>query len=285
MKFDYILGNPPYQYSKGASTSNKLYIDITKKALDLLKKDGTIDFITPTTIVQSKIYGFSLSGMKGLKLVDYTVDEQFNVGVRVLRWKLSKSYDGEVTLINKDGTIEHRDVEQSLVDYKDRVKYNLFEKIKKNKDKLFILDQTTSSNNKQETKDLEFFIPVNINKNKNKVEYTRKTPKLYKKKKIAISVSSSYKLENIFIDKEDYAKLYYCIDVEHYTEKQIQNTLDFLFHPLTVAITSKYKLLYGVGINAILYSFPKIDINKEYKEQDIIEEFNLTPDELKYLKE
>ena len=50
-KFDIIVGNPPYQEAL-ATGDNKLYLDFTKKSLDMLINDGLLLFITPRNILE-----------------------------------------------------------------------------------------------------------------------------------------------------------------------------------------------------------------------------------------
>jgi hypothetical protein len=45
------MGNPPYQDSN-ASGDNKLYLDFTKKSLDILINNGLLLFITPRNILE-----------------------------------------------------------------------------------------------------------------------------------------------------------------------------------------------------------------------------------------
>jgi 16S rRNA G966 N2-methylase RsmD len=50
-EFDIIMGNPPYQDSN-ATGDNKLYLDFTKKSLDILINNGLLLFITPRNILE-----------------------------------------------------------------------------------------------------------------------------------------------------------------------------------------------------------------------------------------
>ncbi len=97
MKFDVIIGNPPYQSndgggSKRGSTTNPLWWDITGKCLNLLKKGGILSYITPTNMVNG---GDSFTKLTlgadrkyDLKKVDFSADDSFNVGIPICRWVL-----------------------------------------------------------------------------------------------------------------------------------------------------------------------------------------------------
>jgi hypothetical protein len=50
-QFNIIMGNPPYQDSN-ATGDNKLYLDFTKKSLDILINNGLLLFITPRNILE-----------------------------------------------------------------------------------------------------------------------------------------------------------------------------------------------------------------------------------------
>lgn len=281
LKFDYIVGNPPYQ-GKGSNASN-LYIDISRKALTLLKPNGVIDFLTPTTIAQVKKTGFTLQGQLGLKVIDYTADKMFNVGIKICRWKIDKSYSGDVKVIEEDGTSEYRKYTDVMVQSKDRLGFELFEKIKMNKNKLFIGDQTTNNKRTSEKSNI-YKYKIHVNTLKNKIEYSRVKPKLYKQKKIIIHMGMTYNDKNFQISTEDFGQYQNQIPIDNLTDTQIQNIKDFLFSDICINLCKKYRVLYNTGMNNILYSFPKIDYNHKYSEQDIIKLFKLTDKEVIWLK-
>ena len=106
MKFDYIVGNPPYQYPQNASgskNSKKLYKDITEKVFPLLKDTGVISFITPKAIIyngkQNRVFDLIKDN---LRVVDFTANDQFNIGQDVVRWECDKNYQGDIKVIDED---------------------------------------------------------------------------------------------------------------------------------------------------------------------------------------
>lgn len=281
MKFKAALGNPPYQNNESESDAGKLYIDITKKTMDILDDDGIIDFHTPDTLVRDGRNKFTVK-KQGLRSVDYTANESFNEGVTIVNWIYDKSYKGDdVEVTNKDKSVDIRKYTDSMVDKNDLIGIKLFEKIKEGKSKLFTSGQRANKN--KDTKDEIYKYKVHMNWFKNKVAYTDEPPILFGKKKIFISISKSYTEDNFNISNDDFGQLQLMIDITDYTDEQINNIKQFLFHPICVNICNKYKTLYGTGFNNMLYTFPEIDINKRYTQEDIIKLFKLTDVEVSYL--
>lgn len=120
MKFDVIIGNPPYgdtkEGTRSGSSSEPLWWQITKISFNLLKDDGIISFITPTTIVNGGEQFTELflgkNAKYDLKKVDFSADDYFKVGIDICRWVAKKSKPSHFITIN-DGRI----VNSSRVDY------------------------------------------------------------------------------------------------------------------------------------------------------------------------
>lgn len=120
MNFDVILGNPPYQDvkegSRSGSSSEPLWWQITKTSFNLLKEDGIISFVTPTTIVNggeqfTKIF-LGNDAEYDLKSLDFDANNHFNVGIDICRWVAKKSKPSCSVFVN-DGRI----IDSSRVNY------------------------------------------------------------------------------------------------------------------------------------------------------------------------
>ena len=120
MKFDVIIGNPPYgdtkEGTRSGSSSEPLWWQITKISFNSLKDNGIISFITPTTIVNGGEQFTELflgkNAKYDLKKVDFSADDYFKVGIDICRWVAKKSKPSHFITIN-DGRI----VNSSRVDY------------------------------------------------------------------------------------------------------------------------------------------------------------------------
>ena len=129
MKFDYILGNPPFQSNNGngdlsGSGTGALWWKIAEKSVKLLKDNGTISLITPTNILNGgDSYTKMILGTKrqlDLKNVVTDVNKFFpKVGTKICRWVAQKSVTKGNTAIIDECTVI--DTDQTLKIYKNSI--------------------------------------------------------------------------------------------------------------------------------------------------------------------
>ncbi len=121
MKFDVIIGNPPYQSGNGSgdkrcSATNPLWWQITKQSVSLLKDGGILSFITPTNILSGgdifTSYVFGSDRKVDLRTVDFSADDHFKgVGTQICRWvAVNDVTDDNVVNVNDGRNLLTQDV-------------------------------------------------------------------------------------------------------------------------------------------------------------------------------
>jgi len=91
MKFDVIIGNPPYQNSDkkkktGSSAGANglpLWVKFLKKSSSLLKEGGYMSLLVPATVVAPGSRGSSASKSLSLVSVNFDMEKFFNVGTQI----------------------------------------------------------------------------------------------------------------------------------------------------------------------------------------------------------
>lgn len=106
MKFDVVIGNPPYQRDtkgdRGGSSSNPLWWEFSNIAFNLVKEGGVVSLITPDNIMSGgEQFTSLLIGSKAkydLKLIDFSANDHFSVGIKICRWvAIKRNPTGEAT--------------------------------------------------------------------------------------------------------------------------------------------------------------------------------------------
>lgn len=104
MKFDYIIGNPPYQDSSHSEKKNTLWRKFVELSLDICKNEGYVAFIIPSSWMGSKslLEKYFLNN----NLIFINKDEckkYFNVGSTFSYYIIQKTkYNGFTDIINKE---------------------------------------------------------------------------------------------------------------------------------------------------------------------------------------
>ena len=108
MKFDVIIGNPPYQDSNNKAKDQKLWMKFVEKSFALLADGGHLAMVTPRTIVgATKIpakFRSRFTSDFSLDSVNHTSSSYFKVGVDICHWVSRKvAYSGETAVIDSSG--------------------------------------------------------------------------------------------------------------------------------------------------------------------------------------
>lgn len=91
MKFDVIIGNPPYQNAdkvKKAANSRSangspLWVKFIRKSVELLKPDGVLSLLVPSAVATPKSRGMSAAKNLTLQSIDFGMESYFNVGTQI----------------------------------------------------------------------------------------------------------------------------------------------------------------------------------------------------------
>lgn len=273
MKFDVIIGNPPFQDGKKTGGQNKIYLDITKKSLCFLKDDGIISFITPTSIFK-KTKRFSLVGMNGLNFVDFNADNFFNQGIKICSWIIDKRYDGKVNVMVGDKTVEYEKGE-TIYNFNetDNEFFRTYQKLKEitntPKDRMFFQNPVDTRTGRKFIQDETFRYPVYTIKGGQKklIQYNKPTPKLYGCNKFIVPITKGFSENSTFVDTDDYNVAHLFVKID--TEEQVNNIKSFIFSSYFIDHVNKWKKIDGYGYNYALKHLPKFNINKSWTSDEV----------------
>ena len=294
MKFDVVLGNPPYSTSSD-SDSIKLWSQFSEKSYELLADGGSLSFVTPTQILFST--RASIKANKPTTRIqkileenefvyyDETVDDYFSVAVPICSWSLIKSPSKSPTrIILKDGTI-------CDVDYK--VNFNI-------KKTTFdsILDKVVYKNNIKKYKRYRtLYTNIDLSDNYNdlykfKVHWNSKNSKYkYIKNRIDVRYKlciNNFKLfdiseDNLFITSDDVSHAYFYITA---TEAELVKIQKIWSKKLFKYLAEKWKNSKGVYMIAQLQGvIPILDTSVEWTDDKLYNFFGLTQEEINEIEE
>jgi len=269
MKFDYIIGNPPYQDGTKQHGQNKIYNIISKKCLNLMHNSSEINFITPIAVLRPS-KRFSILNKKGLEIVDFTINEKFNVGVTVVNWKITNGYEGKVKVINSKGITyqNNSEIYNDEIISKDFVElYFKIRKLTKNiSARMFNRNNLGNNFKNKKTKEYKFKI---YNRDKKNVIFSNKEPFFFKKQKCIFRLSGSLK-SKFSLETDDFDQNFV---VTECSEQELKNINSFIETPYFQDIINKWKLYTDSKSYDMFTYLPKFDKTKHWTNNDVKEFF------------
>jgi hypothetical protein len=111
MKFNVILGNPPYQDANNKAKDQKLWMKFVQAYFDLLEEGGYMSILTPNSLVgKTKVPAIlrkRFTSDFSLLSMDHTANDYFKVSVSIAQWLAVKTpYKGVTRVKDHKGSRE-----------------------------------------------------------------------------------------------------------------------------------------------------------------------------------
>ena len=278
MKFDVIIGNPPYQGGVG-NGSKKLYPYFIKKSIELLKENGFLLFVTPNSAIEMLLGNTSRSIKidKQYQIHHISVNTPgrfFKVGSSFCYFVLEKveRYNKKINLEFYD---ENNNIKNEIVEINNflperisKIDFGIISKVFSNKNEM----NTTNSRIERDSKTGEKINVITIMNSKRGIiesSYIGKKHKNYNKPKV---IFPQYYYTDVFYN--DYkgekfnglgSNFYICTS----GKKQNDNLIKFTKSKLVKHIM-KYKSSTNTELYFVLRNIKKIDLDMEMTDEEII---------------
>jgi len=274
MKFDVIVGNPPYQDSSKKGGQNKLYMEFSKVSISLLNDNGKIFFITPVSVLMPS-KRFTLIGNNNLSYVNFDANDYFKVGVSICSWLLNKSHNTDFVSIKTKNEITSSPISEPFYNNSKISEYytTIYDKVMKITKSQSASDKRMFKRNNHGTAfskirtDKHTYEIRSIAKGNEKITYTKRLPVFYQQNKLIISNTKALNGENIIVSENDYGPSYFAIKFEN--EIQLNNILSFVLSPFFIELYQIFREIRG-GMNSVLIDYcPIFDVEKEWTNDQV----------------
>jgi len=280
MKFDVIVGNPPYQGSNDKGTaqpkSHNLWSKFIDKSINLVKDNGYVSFVTPDSWMSANSQLLIKFKEQSLSWVNTNVGKYFNVGSSFTAWSLQKNNKG--TTCEIDGL----PVQIDKLNYLPRDFHNSYpihnKVINSNFSKLKVCGDTTCHSDHKHKKlsdNKDAVYKYKTHHTNAQTKFSKLKSKDFDKKKVLWSLSGYFKP---FYDPGTIGTTEICQYVLVNNDIEGKNVLSYLNSKIYqyIITTGKWS---GFLNGRVIEGLPELP-NKNYTDQDLYKLFNLTADEI-----
>jgi hypothetical protein len=292
MKFDVIVGNPPYQ--RNTSKTHKLWVEFLKSSFDL--SNQYVVYVTPTLLLNGnskRISDLRKSVLPYMVYCDFDVNKFFNVSESIVSYIIDKSKKNENQIVvkNLNGKIQQQEIQNGTI-YTDEKQFLIQNIIKKIENcglpKLTLVSDVNNTDGYKTVKNLlkdgiisksfsDEFCYEFIHSGNQKF-YTNEPSKFGNGLKVVINFSSSY--EKMFITNGVLGKQVEGILVDSLEEGE----------KVITTLTSKMFKFFikhekSGGFNSGIFKLPSLDFHINWTDESLYEHFNFTDDEIKLIDE
>jgi hypothetical protein len=269
MKFDVIVGNPPYQSTTDGSKRKKMWVLFAEKALNMADH---VAFVTPTAWQKDNAKYFKdIAKQIKNNLVAYgDANKFFSVGEDIGYWITNKNTTHTVTVVDDNPCTP---IYKKMLRKGDRWHYRDFQQPHSDIDKKPF----------PSVADNDFSVPIYWTAKQ--VRYCRPMDVKYSGWKVIVNNSGNYFSES---EPDKYSRVDNAMTVglgawgiKVNNEQEGQNVLSWVRSKLYRVVVNKMKT---GGFNNPFIELESLGVNKLWSDQDIYNHFQLTQQEIEYVE-
>jgi hypothetical protein len=284
MRFDNVVGNPPYQSGNGEKGgARSLWRKFIKKSFDLVKADGYVGIVCPGFPYQSNDLGKYFTKNTPIFLNNDVSNYFPGIGSNIKAWVIQQGIQNKTFVVDNSiwsNGLTLDPTENNIVrSIKSKIKS--FSKFECKQDKGYNSTQfKNDSTDYFENPTNDSIYPIR-HASTVKICYVKKPTECHNKRKVMMTFSGYPSFE--YYDEK--TPMSSCYQMSGYIEVKNKKEANFL---IKLFNTKLYKFLSShgsAGMRGVTnYSLPKIDISREWHDSEIYSHFNLTQEEIDYIE-